>query len=73
MKRANPTGRADLLLLGLAERVTRTRLEPRAGFLLWDYLKPAAESAIKRIGVPKRNLLSDGFGKALRDAIGGRL
>jgi len=71
--RQNPTGRADLLVLAIAERATRTRLEPRAGVPLWDFLEPLAQAAIKRIGVPRKNLLASGLGKAVQDAIGGRL
>lgn len=71
--RQNPTGRLDVAILAAAEKVTRTRLEPRAGFPLWDFIAPLAQAAVKRMGVPRKNLLSSGLGKAVQDAIGGRL
>jgi len=72
MKKANPKGRADLALLAVAERVTRTRVEPRLGVPLWDFgLQPVAEGLIRELGIPKRNLFKSGFGRAIEVALGG--
>jgi hypothetical protein len=72
MKKANPKGRADLALLAVAERVTRTRLEPRLGVRLWDCgLAPVAAGIIRELGIPKRNLFKSGFGRAVEAALGG--
>jgi hypothetical protein len=72
MTKTNPKGRADLALLKVAERVVRTRVEPRLGVRLWDFgLQPVAEGLIRELGVPKRNLFKSGFGRAVEAAIGG--
>ena len=63
-----------MLALALAERLTHERLEPRIGNVpVWDALKPIAEQGIKvgmkALGVPRKNLLNTGFGKALETAL----
>jgi hypothetical protein len=70
----NPKGRVDVLARALAERLTHERLEPRIGNVpVWDVLKPIAEQGIKAgmksLGVPCKNLLNSGFGKALEAAL----
>lgn len=70
--RVNPVGRLDLAALNVAERLTRRHVEPHTG-PLWDCAKPVVAELIKRAGLPARNVLRSGFGKALAEAIRGRL
>ena len=70
--KANPQGRVDVLALSLAERLTRTHVNPQLGASVWDCLKPIAEQGIKAgmkaLGVPKKNLLETPLGKVVADA-----
>jgi len=72
--KANPHGRLDLLALAVAERLTHARLEPRIGVPVWDALKPLAERGIKqgmkRLRVPRKNLLATPLGKIVAQACG---
>jgi hypothetical protein len=74
--KANPKGRLDVLALAVAERLTAKHVEPRIGFPVWDVLKPLAEEGIragmKRLRVPRKNLLATPFGKAMARACGER-
>jgi hypothetical protein len=73
---ANPKGRLDVLALAVAERLTAKHVESRIGFPVWDALKPLAERGIKegmkRLRVPRKNLLATPLGKIVMQAMEGQ-
>lgn len=68
--KTSPIGRLDVLALKSARRVFETRARvPK----MWPIIEPLAQIGIaegmKRLGIPKRNLLKTKLGKAFVDAL----